>query len=508
MEYQKVLVLDFGGQYKQLIARRVREWGVYSSIEPGNMSIEKIKEEAPIGIILTGGPNSVYSPEAPKCDPALFELGIPILGICYGMQLMCHMLGGEVIACNVSEYGQTLVEIDTNAQLFEGLGSSETALMSHTDRVFRLPGGFERIARTKDCEFAGMQNSSKKFYGVQFHPEVERTPNGKKLLYNFLYNICGARGDYSMKDFIEKQIEFVREQVGDEEKVLLGLSGGVDSSVCAALLSQAIPNRLICIFVDHGCMRKNEGDEIEEVFSKRDVMFVRVNAGERFLEKLEGVTDPEKKRKIIGAEFVKVFEDEAKKYGKIKFLAQGTIYPDVIESGVNSANIKSHHNVGGLPDDMDFKELVEPLRSLFKDEVRAVGRQLGLPDSMVDRQPFPGPGLAIRCIGDVTQEKLDILREADAIFREEVDNSGEKVQQYFAVLTGIRSVGVMGDERTYDYTVALRAVNTTDFMTCEYAKLPHELLGRVSSRIANEVRGVNRVVYDITGKPPATIEWE
>jgi len=508
MENQKVIVLDFGGQYKQLIARRVREWGIYSSIEPGNMAIDKIREEAPIGIILTGGPSSVYSPDAPKCDPELFKMGIPILGICYGMQLMCYMLGGEVTPCNVSEYGQTTVEIDASALLFEGLGESEVALMSHTDRVSRLPEGFARIARTKDCEFAAMSNNAEKLYGVQFHPEVERTPNGNKLLYNFLYNICGAKGDYSMKDFIEKQIEAVREQVGNEEKVLLGLSGGVDSSVCAALLSQAIPNRLICIFVDHGCMRKNEGDEIEEVFSKRDVVFVRVNAGERFLKKLNGVTDPEKKRKTIGAEFVKVFEEEAKKYGKIKFLAQGTIYPDVIESGVNSANIKSHHNVGGLPDDMDFKELVEPLRNLFKDEVRAVGRQLGLPDSMVDRQPFPGPGLAIRCIGEVTQERLAILREADAIFREEVDNSGEKVQQYFAVLTGIRSVGVMGDERTYDYTVALRAVNTTDFMTCEYAKLPHELLGRVSSRIANEVSGVNRVVYDITGKPPATIEWE
>ncbi|NLL45601.1 MAG: glutamine-hydrolyzing GMP synthase [Clostridiales bacterium] len=508
MKKQRVLVLDFGGQYKQLIARNIRRWGVYSSIEPGDISIDRIREEQPIGIILTGGPNSVYSPQAPNCDPALFGLGIPILGICYGMQLMCHLLGGEVTPCDVSEYGQTVVEIDNSSPLFEGLARSETALMSHTDRVSRLPEGFEGIAETRDCEFAAIQNKERQLYGVQFHPEVELTPNGKKLLYNFLYKICGAEGDYSMKDFIEKQIKAVREQVGEEERVLLGLSGGVDSSVCAALLSRAIPNRLICIFVDHGLMRKNEGDEIEEVFSKQDVVFIRVNAQDRFLEKLKGVTDPEKKRKIIGAEFVKVFEEEAKKYGKIRFLAQGTIYPDVIESGVNSANIKSHHNVGGLPEDMDFKELVEPLRSLFKDEVRAVGRQLGLPDSMVDRQPFPGPGLAIRCIGEVTKERLDILREADAIFREEVEKSGEKVQQYFAVLTGIRSVGVMGDERTYDYTVALRAVNTTDFMTCEYAKLPHELLGRVSSRIANEVKGVNRVVYDITGKPPATIEWE
>ncbi len=509
MENQLVLVLDFGGQYKQLIARRVREWGVYSIIEPGNVSIEKIKELAPIGIILTGGPNSVYAKDAPSCDPKLFDLGIPVLGICYGMQLMCHMTGGQVTPCSVSEYGQIAVSMDTSSALFEGLGSTETALMSHTDRVSGLSEGFERIAQTADCENAAIQNVSRKLYAVQFHPEVEHTPNGKKLLYNFIYNICGAKGDYTMKDFIEKQVEAVRAQVGEDEKVMLALSGGVDSSVCAALLSRALPGRLICIFVDHGLMRKDEGDQIEAIFSKRDLIFDRVNAEERFLTKLSGVTDPERKRKIIGAEFIQVFEAEAKKYGKIKFLAQGTIYPDVIESGAyNSANIKSHHNVGGLPDNMDFKELVEPLRSLFKDEVRAVGYQLGLPAALVERQPFPGPGLAIRVIGDITKEKLDILREADAIFREEIDNSGEKVQQYFAVLTGLRSVGVMGDGRTYDYTIALRAVNTTDFMTCEYAKLPHELLGKISSRIANEVNGVNRVVYDITGKPPATIEWE
>jgi len=505
---QKVLVLDFGGQYKQLIARRVRECGVYSSIEPGDMPADEIRKIAPIGIILTGGPSSVYSEDAPRCDPELFSLGIPILGICYGMQLMCHTLGGEVAPCDVSEYGQTAVELDNTSPLFEGLSLSETALMSHTDRVSRLPEGFERIAESKDCNFAAIQNRDRRLYGVQFHPEVEHTPNGKKVIYNFLYNICGAKGDYSMKDFIEKQIEAIRKQVGDEEKVLLALSGGVDSSVCAALLSKAIPNRLICIFVDHGLMRKNEGDQIEAVFSKRDLVFVRVNAEDRFLAKLKGVVDPEQKRKIIGSEFIKVFEEEAKKFGKIRFLAQGTIYPDVIESGVNSANIKSHHNVGGLPESMDFKELVEPLRSLFKDEVRQVGRELGLPESIVNRQPFPGPGLAIRCIGEVTKEKLNILREADAIFREEVEKSGVKVQQYFAILTGIRSVGVMGDGRTYDYTIALRAVNTTDFMTCEYPKLPHELLAKVSSRITNEVKGVNRVVYDITGKPPATIEWE
>lgn len=509
MENQLILVLDFGGQYKQLIARRVREWGVYSAIEPCTLSIEKIKELSPIGIILTGGPDSVYAENSPKCDPELFKLGIPILGICYGMQIMSYLIGGQVTPCNVSEYGQTDVELDLSSGLFEGLNIKEKALMSHTDRVSKLPLGFEKIASTSDCEFAAMQNTERKLYGIQFHPEVEHTPCGKKLLYNFIYNICLAKGDYTMKDFIEKQVEAVKALVGDDEKVLLALSGGVDSSVCAALLSKAIPGRLFCIFVDHGLMRKDEGDQIEAVFSKRDLVFVRVNAEERFLKKLEGVTDPERKRKIIGAEFIQVFEDEAKKLGKIKFLAQGTIYPDVIESGAyNSANIKSHHNVGGLPENMDFKELVEPLRSLFKDEVRAVGYQLGLPEALVERQPFPGPGLAIRCIGDITKEKLDILREADAIFREEIDKSGEKVQQYFAVLTGLRSVGVMGDGRTYDYTIALRAVNTTDFMTCEYAKLPHELLGRISARIANEVNGVNRVVYDITGKPPATIEWE
>ncbi len=509
MENELILVLDFGGQYKQLIARKVREQGVYSVIEPCTLSIDKIKELAPIGIILTGGPDSVYAEDSPKCDPELFRLGIPILGICYGMQIMAHLTGGEVTPCSVSEYGQIETSIDVSSRLFAGLSETETALMSHTDRVTRLPEGFRRIAYTPDCENAAMENADKKLYAVQFHPEVEHTPNGKKLLNNFVYKVCGAKGDYTMKDFIEKQVEMIRAQVGESERVLLALSGGVDSSVCAALLSKAIPGRLVCIFVDHGLMRKDEGDQIEAVFSKRDLVFIRVNAEKRFLGKLAGVTDPERKRKIIGAEFVQVFEEEARKLGSIKFLAQGTIYPDVIESGAyNSANIKSHHNVGGLPENMEFKELVEPLRSLFKDEVRAVGYQLGLPASIVERQPFPGPGLAIRCIGEVTKEKLDILREADAIFREELEKSGEKSQQYFAVLTGIRSVGVMGDGRTYDYTVALRAVNTTDFMTCEYAKLSHELLGRVSSRIANEVSGVNRVVYDITGKPPATIEWE
>lgn len=509
MENQLILVLDFGGQYKQLIARRVRESGVYSTIEPCTLPIEKIKELAPIGIILTGGPDSVYAENAPKCDPELFNLGIPILGICYGMQIMSYLIGGEVTPCTVSEYGQIEVSIDSDSALFEGLSDKEIALMSHTDRVTMLPEGFVRTAHSADCETAAMENKEKKLYAVQFHPEVEHTPNGKKLLHNFIYKVCLAKGDYTMSDFIEKQVEAVRAQVGEGERVLLALSGGVDSSVCAALLSKAIPGRLVCIFVDHGLMRKNEGDQIEAVFSKRQLVFHRVNAEKRFLDKLAGVTDPETKRKIIGAEFVQVFEEEAKKLGKIKFLAQGTIYPDVIESGAyNSANIKSHHNVGGLPENMEFKELVEPLRSLFKDEVRAVGYKLGLPDSLVERQPFPGPGLAIRVIGDITKEKLDILREADYIFREELEKSGEKAQQYFAVLTGLRSVGVMGDGRTYDYTIALRAVNTTDFMTCEYARLSHELLGRVSSRIANEVNGVNRVVYDITGKPPATIEWE
>ena len=470
--------------------------------------MEKIKEMAPIGIILTGSPNSVYGADSPKCDPALFDLGIPVLGICYGQQLICYLLGGQVAPSSFKEYGKIDVTVDARAELFSGLSEVETALMSHTDQVQVLPAGFTAIAHSANCKYAAIVNPEKKLYGVQFHPEVEPTVNGKLVLRNFVYKICGATGDFTMDDYIQTQVTAIREKVGGE-RVLLGLSGGVDSSVCAALLSQAIPDQLVCIFVDHGLMRKNEGDEVEAAFSHRKLHFIRVNAEERFLSALNGVTDPEQKRKIIGKEFISVFEAEAKKLGSVKYLAQGTIYPDMIESGaINSATIKSHHNVGGLPEKMDFSGIIEPLSSLFKDEVRVVGKRLGLPKNIVERQPFPGPGLAIRIIGEVTKEKLDILRDADAIFREEIGRSRLKVHQYFAVLTNVRSVGVMGDFRTYDYTVALRAINTSDFMTCTYAKIPHTTLERASSRIVNEVRSVNRIVYDITGKPPATIEWE
>ncbi len=505
---QKVLVLDFGGQYKELIARRVRELNVLSIVKPGGISAEEIKKIAPIGIILTGGPNSVYGGNAPECDKEIFNLNIPVLGICYGHQLMCYMLGGKVKSCNVSEYGKIDVTLNNECLLFEGLTGEQSVLMSHTDYVCELPQGFVKTGYSNDCPIVAMENSAKKLYGVQFHPEVETTKHGKRILKNFLVKICHAKRDYSMDDFIEEKIKEIKEQV-KSEKVILGLSGGVDSSVCAALLSKAIPGQLVCIFVDHGFMRKNEGDEIERAFKDKEVKFVRINAEQRFLEKVKGVTDPETKRKIIGKEFVSVFEEEAKKFGDAKLLAQGTIYPDVIESGAdNTANIKSHHNVGGLPKDMLFTGLVEPLRTLFKDEVRKIGARLGLPDYLVNRQPFPGPGLAVRCIGELTKEKLDILREADAIFRAEMEKHKVKANQYFAVLTNLRSVGVMGDFRTYDYTVALRAVKTTDFMTAEYVKIPHYVLETVSSRIANEVKGVSRIVYDITGKPPATIEWE
>ena len=508
MENQQVLVLDFGGQYKELIARAVRTCNVYSAILPGDTPIEQIREIAPIGIILTGGPDSVYREGAPTCSPALFQLGIPILGICYGMQLMTHLLGGEVSSCERREYGRTKVKIHTDSLIFQGLDENQIGLMSHTDQVSGLPAGFTATASTDTCPNAAIENKEKRLYGVQFHPEVENTPNGIAMIRNFLYKVCGAAGDYGIADYEPRMIAAIREQVGDGQ-VILGLSGGVDSSVCAALLAKAIPGQLHCIFVDHGLMRKNEGDEIEAAFKNFDLHFIRVNAQERFLKLLEGVTEPERKRKIIGAEFVRVFEDESKKLGEVHFLAQGTIYPDVIESGFgNSATIKSHHNVGGLPKDIAFRELVEPLRGLFKDEVRALGRQLGLPAALVERQPFPGPGLGVRVVGEITEEKLEILRDADAIFREEMRRVRKKPDQYFAVLADVHSVGVMGDFRTYGYTIVLRAVNTTDFMTCEYTPLPHKLLGRVSARIVNEVPGVSRVVYDITGKPPATIEWE
>ena len=510
-EKELILILDFYGQYNQLIARRVRECNVYSEIVPFNTEIEKIKEKNPKGIIFTGGPSSVYTENAPKCDPEIFNLGIPILGICYGMQLMTHILGGKVQRADKREYGVTNVKFEKSSKLFEGFENSNNCLMSHTDFVESLPEGFERIGFTEHCPNAAMQNTAKNFYGIQFHPEVNDTNRGTEILKNFVYNICECTGTWKMSSFAEETVKSVKEKIGDK-KALCALSGGVDSSVAAALINKAIGKNLTCIFVDHGLLRKNEADEVEEVFTKNfDVNFVRVDAKDRFLKKLKNVSDPEQKRKIIGEEFIRVFEEEAKKIGTVDYLVQGTIYPDVIESGVGvGAKIKSHHNVGGLPNYVDFKEIVEPLRDLFKDEVRKVGLELGLPEFLVYRQPFPGPGLAIRIIGDITENKLNILKDADAIFREEIANAGldRDINQYFAVLTNIRSVGVMGDERTYDYTVALRAVSTSDFMTAKWSKIPYEVLEKVSARIVNEVKYVNRVVYDITGKPPATIEWE
>ena len=506
-----ILILDFGGQYNQLIARRVRKCNVYSEVVPYNISIEKIKEKNPKGIIFTGGPASVYGEDSPKCSEEIFNLGIPVLGICYGMQLMAHTLGGKVTSANTREYGETNVNLDNTSPLFQGFNNTNIFLMSHTDYVEKVPDGFKKIADTPVCPIAGMENSERKLYGIQFHPEVNNSKNGIQVIKNFLYNVCKCSGDWVMSSFVEDSIKSLKEKIGDK-KALCALSGGVDSSVAAVLLSKAIGKNLTCIFVDHGLLRKNEGDEVEEIFTKYyDLNFVRVNAKDRFLDKLAGVTDPEKKRKIIGEEFIRVFEEEAKKLGTIDFLVQGTIYPDVIESGLGkSAVIKSHHNVGGLPEHVDFKEIVEPLRSLFKDEVRKTGLELGIPEKLVYRQPFPGPGLAIRIIGDITEDKLNILKDADSIFREEIANANlhRNINQYFAVLTNLKSVGVMGDERTYDYTVALRAVETTDFMTGVWSKIPYEVLEKVSSRIVNEVKHVNRVVYDITSKPPATIEWE
>ncbi len=508
MANQTVVILDFGGQYKELIARRVRECGVYSVIKPYSITPAELAALSPIGIIFTGGPESVYQENAPVCDRAVFEMGVPVLGICYGMQLICHIMGGSVHPCQSSEYGTLDAEVDTSSALFNELEPAQRVLMSHTDMVIGLPEGFCNIAHTSLCPNAAIENAERKIYGVQFHPEVENTKNGKTIINNFLYKICHAAGDYSMGDYLTAEINKVREKVGNK-RILLGLSGGVDSSVCAALLSEAVPGQLICVYVDHGCMRKGETDQIRKVFAKRNLNFVYVDAKERFLTKLAGVTDPEQKRKIIGREFARTFEDEAKKLDHPEFLAQGTIYPDIVESGKNkSAVIKSHHNVGGLPADLGFEGVIEPLAGLFKDEVRRLGVMLGLPKELVYRQPFPGPGLAIRIIGEVTEEKLNILREADYIVREEIGKSRVKVDQYFAVLTDTMSVGVMGDFRTYERLLAVRAVRTNDFMTCEYARLPYTLLSRISSRITNEVDGINRVVYDITAKPPATIEWE
>ena len=511
IEEEKVLILDFYGQYNQLIARRVRECNVYSEIVPYNTSIEEIKKINPKGIIFTGGPASVYKEDAPKCDSKIFELGIPILGICYGMQLMTNMLGGKVARAEKREYGVIDVKLDNHSLLFSNFNETNKCLMSHTDFVDTLPEGFIKTASTDNCKIAAMENKEKNFYGIQFHTEVNDTINGIEILKNFVYNVCGCTGTWKMSSFAEESIKKIREKVGNG-KALCALSGGVDSSVAAVMLSKAIGKNLTCIFVDHGLLRKDEGDQVEDLFTtKFDVNFIRVNAEERFLNRLKGVTEPEEKRKIIGEEFIRVFEEEAKKIGTIDFLVQGTIYPDVIESGVGiGAKIKSHHNVGGLPDHVNFKEIIEPLRDLFKDEVRKVGLELGLPESLVYRQPFPGPGLAIRVIGDITEDKLNILKEADFIFREEIAKVGldKRLNQYFAVLTNVRSVGVMGDYRTYDYTVALRAVETIDFMTANWAKIPYEVLEIVSNRIVNEIDHINRVVYDITGKPPATIEWE
>lgn len=507
---QTVLVIDFGGQYNELIARRVRDLHVYCEVRSYRITLDEIKAKEPIGIILTGGPNSVYADGAPQISKEIFDMGVPVLGLCYGMQFMAHTQGGHVLSPNNREYGKTETSFDNACPIFRGLPEKSAVWMSHTDYVDKLPAGFTCSAKTASTPYAAMFDEKRKLYAAQFHPEVAHTEHGTEILRNFLYGICGADGSWTMSDFAKASIAAVREQVGSG-KVLLALSGGVDSSVVAALLSEAVGSQLNCIFVDHGLMRKNEGDEVEAAFNGKGLNFIRVDAADRFLNKLAGVTDPERKRKIIGEEFIRVFEEEAKKIGKVDFLAQGTIYPDIIESGIgDAAVIKSHHNVGGLPDKVDFKELVEPLRLLFKDEVRELGKTLGLPDYLVYRQPFPGPGLGVRVIGEITKEKLDILRDADFIYREEIASAGldRSISQYFAVITGMRSVGVMGDGRTYDYTLALRAVTTTDFMTADWAKIPWDVLERISSRIVNEVRHINRIVYDVTSKPPATIEWE
>lgn len=510
MDKELVLIIDFGGQYSQLIARRVRECGIYCEIVPYTYSLEKIRAKNPKGIIFTGGPKSVSEEGAPTVDSKIFELNIPILGICFGHQLIAHLLGGEVKSSDRREYGKTDVNLAEVSALFKGMEGKKQCWMSHTYYVSKVPEGFTVTASSEECPTAAMSNRERNIYGVQFHPEVEHTPFGKDMLKNFLFNICDLKGDWTMASFAEAKIEEIKKAVGDKE-VLCALSGGVDSSVAAVMVHKAVGKQLTCIFVDHGLLRKDEGDQVEKIFKEQfDMNLIRVNAQERFLNKLKGVTDPEKKRKIIGEEFIRVFEEEANKLGEIDYLVQGTIYPDVVESGTNvSATIKSHHNVGGLPEDMDLK-LLEPLRELFKDEVRAVGEELGIPHDLVWRQPFPGPGLAIRVLGEVTEEKLFITREADAIFREEIAKAGlqEEIWQYFACLPSIQSVGVMGDERTYSHAIALRAVTSTDGMTSDWAHIPYEVLDKISRRIVNEVKGVNRIVYDITSKPPSTIEFE